>query len=161
MDRKSYENVLSDLEADITIKRAEAEKKRAEAEKLDKEVLQGENVISVLRTKLSQEELVAPPINYVESVKQANNSFTLLAGDEYTEKNQSKISLNNACEKILQTEEKPLHITDLIEKLKEYGRFTNRKQLSGTIRKDHKNRFVNLGGNVWDLRYRHPEKVNN
>ena len=155
MDRKSYENVLSDLEAEIMTK-------RAKAEKLNQEILQGENVISVLRARLSQEEtLFAPPINSAESFEQTNNSFTLLSGDEFTEKNQSKISLNDACEKILQSKGKSLYILDLIEKLKEYGRFTNRKQLSGTIRKDHKNRFINLGGNNWDLRERHPEKVNN
>ena len=57
MDRKSYENVLSDLEVEIRIK-------RAEAEKLNQEILQDENVISVLRLKLSQEKvLVAPQIN--------------------------------------------------------------------------------------------------
>jgi hypothetical protein len=154
MDRKSYENVLSDLEAEIRIK-------RAEAEKLNQEILQDENVISVLRLKLLQEVLVAPQINNVESIEQPNNSFTLLAGNEYTEKNQSKISLNNACEKILQSEGKSLYIADLIEKLQEYGRFTDRKQLSGTIRKDNKNRFINLGGNNWDLRQRHPEKADN
>lgn len=158
MDRKSYENVLSDLEAEISIK-------RAEAEKLDQEISQDESVISVLRMRLSQEEIsVAPQINNFETIEQSNNNFTLLAGNEYTEKNQSKISLNNACEKILQSEGKPLYIADLIEKLKGYGRFTDRKQLSGTIRKDrkdNKNRFINLGGNIWDLRQRHPEKAEN
>ncbi len=159
MDRKSYANVLSDLEAEIGIK-------RVKVEKLNQEILQDENVISVLRTKLSKEEiLVAPPINNIGSVEQTNNSFTLLAGNKYTEKNQSKISLNDACEKILQSEGKPLYIADLIEKLKGYGRFTDRKQLSGTIRKDNKknkkSRFVNLGGNNWDLLQRHPERADN
>ncbi len=154
MDRESYENVLIDLEEDIKIK-------RAKTEKLNQEILQDENVISVLRLKLSQEVLVASPSNNVESVEQANSSFTLSAGNKYTEKNQSKISLNDASEKILQSEGKPLYVADLIEKLKEYGRFTDRRQLSGTIRKDHKNRFINLGGNNWDLLQRHPEKADN
>ncbi len=155
MDRKSYENVLSDLESEITIK-------RAEVEKLNQEILQDENVISVLRMRLSQEDItVAPQISEPESIEPSNNDFTLLSDNENTEKKRNKISLGNTCEKILQSEGKPLYIKDLIQRIKEYGRITDTRQLSGTIRKDHKNRFINLGGNTWDLRERHPEQEEN
>lgn len=153
MDRRSYENVLSDLELENKVK-------RGEVEKLNQEISQNENIISILQIKLLQDDIPpAEQINNSKPIESADNNFTSALVSEYTEKNQSKVSLCNACEKILQSEEKSLYVTDLIEKIKDYGRFTNRKQLVGTIRKDK--RFINLGGNIWDLRQRHPEKSEN
>jgi DNA-directed RNA polymerase delta subunit len=57
----------------------------------------------------------------------------------------------------LEQSEKPLHLTEIIKELEKYGRFTDRRILNGTIRKDHRKRFVNLGQNQWDLSSRHPK----
>jgi predicted RNase H-like nuclease (RuvC/YqgF family) len=154
MDRKSYETVLNDCNRDIS-------EKRAAMDILQKEIEQIENTISFLQAKLQSEEDLDGEQIKTETItesQEANNHFNLSAANEYSRENQSKISLNNACEKILQNEGKSLYIADLIEKLKGYGRYTDRKQLHGTIRKDNKNRFVNLGGNVWDLASRHQQK---
>ena len=162
MDRRSYENVLSDLESENKIKKAEVENLNAEIEKRNQEILQNENLMLALQSKLSQKDIaVKPQINAEESIKTENidsSDFILSLENEYKE-NQSKISLVSACEKVLQNEENPLYVTDLIEKLKVYGRFTHRRQLAGAIGKDK--RFINLGGNIWDLRLRHPEKEEN
>lgn len=164
MDTKSYEIVLADLQQEIKVK-------RNKSEKLLNEISQIENVMTVLQIKLKEGENLHEPSNNEFEVQNKNGEieeepskqnesvddeeFTLLTENEYTRENQSKISLNNASEKILKKEGKALYITDLIERLKEYGRFTDRKQLSGTIRKDNKDRFINLGGNNWDLKSRH------
>ena len=161
MDTKSYKIVLADLEQEI-------ESKRNKANELLNEIEQIENAISVLQTKMENDESLSDSgvdINKISSpqiIEAGKNDgelvdeeSKLLTQNEYTKENQSKISLNNGCEKILEKEGKPLYIIELIEKLKEYGRFTNRKQLSGTIRRDNKDRFVNLGGNTWDLKNRH------
>lgn len=148
MDRKSYENVLSDFEQDI-------KHKQTEMEKLQEEIEQIESTIFILQTKLQSEAKNDSQIDDDES----NDFFDSLTDKKYTKENQSKISLNDASEKVLLKEGKSLYIVELIKKIEEFGRFTNRVQLSGTIRKDHKDRFKNLGGNVWDLRSRHSQPL--
>lgn len=156
MDKNSYEIVLADLESEISVK-------KSEMERLQTEISQVESAISILRTKLENEEdSIKKESKEEDSIKQVTNKdievfFSELTESKFTRENQSKISLNNASEEILKKEGKPLYITDLIEKLEEYGRFTDRIQLSGTIRKDNKDRFINLGGNIWDLKSRHQQ----
>lgn len=60
------------------------------------------------------------------------------------------VTLVVGCEKILREAGQPVHISELISKLKDkFGKITNSSNLSGTLRKDAK--FKNLGKNTWAL----------
>lgn len=61
------------------------------------------------------------------------------------------ISLVDACDQFLREAGKPLHLSVLIAKLGEIGRITSTPSLSSTLRKDNKQRFTNLGKNIWAL----------
>lgn len=78
--------------------------------------------------------------------------------NKYSPNFESNISLADATEIILEAVGQPLHANYLMNELARVGRFPPRKNnFISTIRKDHKNRFVNLGGNIWDLRSRQEE----
>ena len=95
-----------------------------------------------------------PEVKSGDEIQTANQKFTLLPENEYSKENQSRVTLCNGSEQILERAGKPLHLKIIIQELETFGRFTDARILNGTIRKDHKNRFVNLGQNVWDLRRR-------
>jgi DNA-directed RNA polymerase delta subunit len=60
------------------------------------------------------------------------------------------VTLVDGCEKILRDVGSPIHISRLINELKErFNKATNSPNLSGTLRKDE--RFRNLGKNLWAL----------
>jgi DNA-directed RNA polymerase delta subunit len=59
--------------------------------------------------------------------------------------------LTDMCERILREAGKPLHGKVLLEKLAEKNRPTSSKSLSGAMPQDYKQRFENLGGNIWAL----------
>jgi DNA-directed RNA polymerase delta subunit len=62
------------------------------------------------------------------------------------------ISMVDATEKILTEHDRPVHATALAEELRDkYGKNSNRDSIRASLPKDAKNRFVNIGGNVWAL----------
>lgn len=77
--------------------------------------------------------------------------------NDFNETNQSPLSLSRGAELILEEAGTPLHINRLAQELAKLGRFADNRILNGTIRKDSRNRFVNLGRNVWDLRRRYEQ----
>lgn len=74
---------------------------------------------------------------------------------EYSVDNQSSVSLTKASQQVLERASKPLHISELVKELAVLGRYPNSRSLNASIRKDSKKRFINLGGNTWDLSSRH------
>lgn len=62
-------------------------------------------------------------------------------------------TLNDMCEAILRSEQKPLRGKVILEKLKAAGRNqTTMKSLAGAMPQDKKRRFENLGENTWALK---------
>lgn len=70
----------------------------------------------------------------------------------------AKPSQLDLCESILHDGGRPQHINELIAKLAHFGRNTNVHSLSSTLRQDTRNRFQNLGKNIWVLT-RWPESL--
>ncbi|MDQ6787786.1 MAG: hypothetical protein M3033_13340 [Acidobacteriota bacterium] len=168
MNRNSYQDVLSDWERKRETTQKECDDIRKVYEnKLDR-LNKIESAISLIIEELDFE-------NFFDEVKDTKNSnesqkikptLTLFPksyltfdqfANQYSKENQSKISLCSGSEKVLEQAGKPLHLTEIIKELEKLGRFTDRRILNGTIRKDTKKRFVNLGQNVWDLSSRHPK----
>ena len=147
-------------------------KECAELQALHKEKLlkvsEIDSAISIIKLKLDSEILPNKPDKNAEPSKNEDketgseistikSEFTLVSKNVFSPENQSSISLANGSEQILERVGKPLHITELAKELETLGRFANTQVINGAVRKDHKNRFINLGGNTWDLRHRYPQ----
>ena len=165
MNKHSYQEVLSDLETDRESIRRHCEKLKKDYEEMTESLDKVESAISLIKTKLDIEMSFGDIKDTVSSdeTPKAKIDFSLFSNSlfgQYSRENQSKMPLCTGTEKILEKSDKPLHLSVIIKELEKYGRFTDSRILNGTIRKDHKQRFINLGQNVWDLRRRH-EQPNN
>lgn len=131
-------------------------------EKSGQKLLDINKAITQTRNAISPAAYIPEPIQ-PEKKQEALNiegkplTFNLFSENEYSPQNQSKISLVAGSEQILTKSDRPLHISELLVELNKLGRFVTAAILNGTIRKDPKQRFINLGKNVWDLRRRHPQ----
>jgi hypothetical protein len=74
---------------------------------------------------------------------------------QYSETNESSITLGDGSEVILEVHGSSLHADRIADELQEIGRFKATKNVTGTLKTDGKKRFINLGQNIWDLRKRH------
>jgi len=151
MNRNSYQEVLSDLEADKERIRFKCNELKIQYEAHLQKSNEIESAIQIIKSKLAIEDASSA----TSEAKTENN--TLLPENAYSKENQSKVSLCEGSEKVLEIAGKPMHLKVIIKELEKYGRFTDNRILNGTIRKDHRKRFVNLGQNVWDLRRRHEQ----
>ncbi len=153
MNWSSYQEVLADLEKDKELIHIICNKLKTEYDVQIQKSGEIENAISIIRSKLEAETFFdeTERLETSSETQQVKHNFTLLPKNEYSKENQSKVSLCSASEEILEKAGKPLHLSVIIKELEKFGRFTDSRILNGTIRKDHKKRFVNLGQNVWNL----------
>ncbi len=69
-----------------------------------------------------------------------------------------RLTMVDAAEQILREAGKPLHATELVEKLRAYGRNTNIRSVAASLPQDSKKRFTNLGKNTWALEDKSQQK---
>jgi hypothetical protein len=87
------------------------------------------------------------------AIVQLCNEYTAIKKEyEAITTGHKKPSLANICERYIISKNGGVYINELIDTCIEVGRMTERRQLASALRKDHKQRFVNLGRNVWALR---------
>jgi hypothetical protein len=135
--------------------------------KFDKAKLQTEcrELQRKYEAKLEEINKVEMAIEYIRS-KMGNSISEDISKDEKILNQQDEVRqvANNSNDvtfiegtiEILQDEGGALHINKILYQLEErYGRKTNARNLSGNIGKDSQKRFVNLGGNTWDLSSRY------
>src|ERR1051325_6042380 len=61
------------------------------------------------------------------------------------------ITLLNGTEEALRSVGEPIHADEILKRLADMGKKTNKSNLTRTLRQDTKNRFENLGDNKWAL----------
>lgn len=85
------------------------------------------------------------------SSKKSKRSKKRAAGSQSPKRDGSGITLLGGTEEILRKAGKPIHADEIIKKLADLGKVTNKPNLTATLRQDTKHRFTNLGKNLWAL----------
>jgi hypothetical protein len=61
------------------------------------------------------------------------------------------ITLGAVVAKVLSEADGPLHVKEIAERIKKYGKTANARSLPGSLVQDSKKRFKNVGNNTWEL----------
>lgn len=171
MNTANYQELIDELEVKGTVLQRECKELRETLNSKSKYLNHVLDTITVLKGLIEIESADTPniksdtdyanrkPVTLAEAIEKRVDNNNKISAIEYNEQNQSSITLNDGVEKILLREGKPLHADKLVDYLRELGRFTDKRNLNSGMLKDSKNRFILLGGNVFDLRSRHSESL--
>lgn len=152
MNENTDRNILIEAERDRSAAQAKLRDLEIQCETQRKTVTDMEIVINYLRSKTNNADKNSKEVKATQTRGENENAV-----------NPNEVTYIDATIKILEETGGRLHIARIIEEItKRYGKTTNARNLSGNIGKDRLDRFVNLGGNVWDLTSRYtPEQLEN